>query len=157
MEDGFTRMGAHDARTIAGSAQVAGRLRGYFGDKCDTAVVSAWLFGSHAESRAHRESDVDVAVLLDRRMVPSASERFDLRVRLTSDLIHALGNNDIDLVVLNDAPPLFSRRIIRTGIEVFCRDRDMERDFRRDVQIRAADLAPHIERYRRMTLDALGR
>ena len=149
-------MGAHDGRTTAGSARVAERLRGHFRDMRDTAVVSAWLFGSHGESRAHSESDVDVGVLLDRQMVPSASERFDLRVRLTSDLIHALGNNDVDLVVLNDAPPLFARRIIRTGIEVFCRDRDMERDFRRDVQIRAADLAPHLERYRRLTLDALG-
>lgn len=31
-------------------------------------VVSAYLFGSHAEIRAHRDSDVDVAVLLDRSM-----------------------------------------------------------------------------------------
>ena len=149
-------MGAHDGRAAAGSARVAERLRGYFRDSRDTAVVAAWLFGSHAESRAHLESDVDVGVLLDRRMVPSASQRFDVRVWLTSDLIHALGNNDVDLVVVNDAPPLLARRIIRTGMELFCRDRDLERDFRRDVQIRAADLAPFLERYRRMTLDALG-
>ena len=82
-------------------------------------------------------------------------QRFELRVRLTSDLIHALGNNNVDLVILNDAPPLLARRIVRAGIEVFCRDRNLDRDFRRDVQIRAADLAPFLERYRRMTLDAL--
>jgi predicted nucleotidyltransferase len=29
-------------------------------------VVAAYLFGSHASGRAHRESDVDVGVLLDR-------------------------------------------------------------------------------------------
>ncbi len=150
-------MRAHDARPTAGSAQVEERLRGYFRDTCDTAVVSAWLYGSHGNARAHRESDIDVGVLLDRRLVPTRERRFDSRVRLTSDLIHALGNNDVDLVVLNDAPPLLARRIIRTGIEVFCRDRDLERDFRRDVQIRAADLAPHLERYRRMALEALGR
>ena len=149
-------MRAHDARPIAGSARIEKRLRGYFGDTCDAAVVSAWLYGSHGKSRAHRESDIDVGVLLDRRIAPTREQRFDSRVRLTSDLIHALGNNDVDLVVLNDAPPLLARGIIRTGIEVFCRDRDLERDFRRDVQIRAADLAPHLERYRRMTLDALG-
>lgn len=149
-------MEAHDDRTTAGSARVAERLRGHFRDMRDTAVVSAWLFGSHGESRAHRDSDVDVGVLLDRRMVRTGQERFDLRVRLTSDLIHALGNNDVDLVVVNDAPPLLARRIIRTGIELYCRDRDLERNFRRDVQLRAADLAPFLERYRRMTLDALG-
>ena len=149
-------MGSHGTRATSGPAQVAERLRGHFRDTRDTAVVSAWLFGSYGASRAHSESDVDVGVLLDRRTVPNSSQRFDLRVRLTSDLIHALGINDVDLVVLNDAPPLLARRIIRTGIELYCRDRDLERDFRRDVQIRAADLAPFLERYRRMTLDALG-
>lgn len=76
-------------------------------------------------------------------------------MRLPSNLIHSLGNNDVDVVVLNDAPPLLARRVIR-GIELFCRDRDLDRDFRRDVQIHAADLAPYLARYRRMTLDALG-
>jgi predicted nucleotidyltransferase len=150
-------MGSQRVRTAAGSAQIAERLRGHFHDTPYAAVVAAWLFGSHGQSRAHRDSDVDVGVLLDRGTAPTGRQRFDLRVRLTSELIHALGNNDVDLVVLNDAPPLLARRIIRTGIEVFCRDRDRARDFRRDVQIRAADLAPFLERYRRMTLDALGR
>ena len=149
-------MGSHRARTAVASAQIAQRLRDHLRDTRHPAVVAVWLFGSHAESRAHSESDVDVGVLLDRRIVPSASQRFDLRVRLTSDLIHAVRNNDVDLVVLNDAPPLLARRVIRTGIELFCRDRDLERDFRRDVQIRAADLAPYLARYRRMMLDALG-
>ena len=148
-------MGSHHARVAAGSAKVANRLRDHFRDTRYATVVSAWLFGSHGEARAHRESDVDVGVLLDRRMVPTGGQRFELRVRLTSDLIHALGNNNVDLVVLNDAPPLLARRIVRAGIEVFCRDRNLDRDFRRDVQIRAADLAPFLERYRRMTLDAL--
>ncbi len=149
-------MGSHRARTAVASAQTAQRLRDHFRDTREPAVVTAWLFGSHGESRAHAESDVDVGVLLDRRLVPGASQRFDLRVRLPSALIHALGNNDVDLVVLNDAPPLLARRIIRAGTELFCRVRDLDRGFRRDVQIRAADLAPYLARYRRMTLDALG-
>lgn len=134
-------MGSRGARAVSGSVQIAERLRDHFRGARYAAVVAVWLFGSHGESRAHR--------------VPTGQQRFDLRVRLTSDLIHALGNNDVDLVVLNDTPPLLSRRILRTGIEIFCRDRDRARDFCRDVQIRAADLAPFLERYRRMTLDAL--
>lgn len=148
-------MGSRGARAVSGSVQIAERLRDHFRGARYAAVVAVWLFGSHGESRAHRDSDVDVGVLLDRDVVPTGQQRFDLRVRLTSDLIHALGNNDVDLVVLNDTPPLLSRRILRTGIEIFCRDRDRARDFCRDVQIRAADLAPFLERYRRMTLDAL--
>ena len=148
-------MGSRGTRAACGSAQVAEGLRDHFHGTRYAAVVAVWLFGSHGESRAHRDSDVDVGVLLDRGVVPTGQERFDLRVRLTSDLIHALGSNDVDLVVLNDAPPLLARRIIRSGTEVFCHDRDRARDFYRDIQIRAADLGPYLERYRRMTLDAL--
>ena len=120
-------------------------------------LVSAYLFGSHAEGRQHRESDADVAVVLDRTTVGSARERFELRVKLIGELIHALGTDEVDVVVLNDAPPLFARRVLAEGVEVFCADRDRGRDFRRDVQLRAADLAPFLERFRQAKLEALAR
>ena len=120
-------------------------------------VVSAYLFGSHAEDRSHRESDVDVALILDRTALGSARERFELRVTLTSEFIHALGRNEVDVVVLNDAPPLFARQVLSTGVEVFCSDRDLDREFRRDVQLRAADLEPFLEKYRQSKLAALVR
>ena len=97
-------MRSHRAPVAVEPAQVEEPLRSYFPAPHGAAVVAAWLFGSHGEKRAHLESDVDVGVLLDRRLLPTAAQRFDLRLRLTSDLIHALGRNEVDLVVLNDAP-----------------------------------------------------
>jgi predicted nucleotidyltransferase len=47
-------------------------------------IVSVHLFGSVAHDRGHRESDVDVAVLVDRALYPSSRERFNLRVRLAA-------------------------------------------------------------------------
>jgi uncharacterized protein len=116
-------------------------------------VISAFLFGSHAEGRAHRESDVDVAVLL----VPGLDQRqrFEIRLRLTSELIALLHCNEVDVVVLNDAPPLFARRIVLDGQPIFCTAPDADHAFRRDVQLRAADLAPFIERGRRAILAAI--
>lgn len=45
-------------------------------------LVAAYLFGSHAESRAHRESDVDVGVRLARDRAPTARDRFEEGLRL---------------------------------------------------------------------------
>ena len=130
-------------------------LTSYFSGK--PGVQAAWLFGSHAEGRSHRESDVDVAVLVDRGLWPDAGARFDARVAMTSDLIAVLHRNEVDLVVLNDAPPLFARRIVLDGRLVHCSDAEAEHAFRRDVQLRAADLAPFLERMRRIKLEALSR
>ena len=138
------------------SAAIAETLRRYLREAPPTGLVSAYLFGSHAAGRAHRQSDIDIGICVDRRVLAARAARFDLRVRLTSDLIHTLRCNEVDVVVLNDAPPLFARHVLRHGLRLFCADPDLDRDFRRDVQIRAADLAPFLDRYRRMTLDALG-
>ena len=139
------------------SAAIADGLRRYFRETRPPGLISAYLFGSHAAGRAHRESDVDVGVCLDRRVLPERAARFELRVRLTSDLIHAVRCNDVDVVVLNDAPPLLARRVLRHGMNLVRASPDLDRDFYRDVQIRVADLAPFLDRYRRLTADALSR
>lgn len=133
------------------------RLRGYFRGQSRFGVVSAYLFGSHGAGRAHRESDIDVAVLLDWRRHPSREERFEARVRLGSELIDALDSNEVDVVILNDAPPLLGRRVVTEGRRVFLADPEADLRYVRDVQLRAADLLPFLERTRRIKLEALRR
>jgi predicted nucleotidyltransferase len=119
-----------------------------------TGIVSAYLFGSEAEGRAHRESDVDVGVVLQYDQHPTMRDRFETRLRLCAELGVALGR-EVDVIVLNDAPPLLARRVVLFGHRVFCRDRERDHSFVRDVQLRAADLEPFLRRARRTKLSAL--
>ena len=136
-------------------ARILSALASYFAEQ--PGVQAAWLFGSHSEGRSHRESDIDVAVLLEHACFPDARARFEVRVAMTTDIIALLHRNEVDLVVLNDAPPLFARRIVLDGRRVHCSDAEAEHAFRRDVQLRAADIAPFLERMRRIKLAALSR
>jgi predicted nucleotidyltransferase len=120
-------------------------------------VIAAYLFGSHARESAHRESDVDVGVVLDYGVHATRASRFEERIRLASELIGELHVNAVDLVVLNDAPPLLARRVLLEGRQVYCADADADRDFRRDTLFRAADLEPFLARMRALKLAALGR
>ena len=133
------------------------RLAGYFAARPDLGVASAYLFGSHAERRSHRESDVDVAVLLSWERYPTSKERFDFRVGVGSELISVLKHNEVDLVVLNDLPPLFARRILREGVRVFLGDPQADFDHRLQVQSLAAELAPWLEQMDRIKLAVLRR
>jgi predicted nucleotidyltransferase len=120
-------------------------------------VVSAYLFGSHAEGTAHRESDVDIGVLLDRRALPGVRDRFEAGLRLSSRIQSALATRDVDLVVLNDVPPGLARHVTGRGHRLFCSDPETDHAFVRDVQLRAADLQPFLRRTRRLKLEALAR
>lgn len=131
---------------------IADRLEAFFRDAAPAGVVAAYLYGSHAAGRAHRDSDVDVGVLLDRVRYPQKAQRGELRVTIGSALISALGCNRVDVVVLNDVSPLLAREVVR-GQRVFCADGLAERTFIRDVQLRAADLAPFIEKHRQRLLE----
>lgn len=130
---------------------LATNLRGQAG------IVSAYLFGSHAENRAHRESDIDVGVLFDRGCFPTASERFDRRLELIGRLSSGLGRQAIDLVSLNDAPPLLGRAVVVRGRRFYCSNDALDHAFVRDVQLRAADLEPWLRRMRRIKLDRMAR
>ncbi len=68
-------------------------------------IVFSYLFGSRADGTARPDSDWDVAVYLDEGLC--ARERFQVRLDLAGDL-EDLGA--VDVVVLNDAPPLLGHR-----------------------------------------------
>lgn len=135
----------------------AERLARFFEANLEPDLVSAYLFGSHARGQAHRDSDVDVAVLLDRSHLPSDEARFDLRVRLAADLPSLFANRSVDVIVLNDAPPLFGRKILHEGVRVFCSDLEKDHEFVRDTQILAADIEPWLQRVWARKLEALAR
>jgi predicted nucleotidyltransferase len=128
-----------------------------FGEFPAEGVLAVYLFGSHADGRAHRESDVDVGVLLDRERFPSRNARFDARLRLAGWLAGRLRPREVDLVVLNDAPPLLARHIVTAGKRIACYDEAADHAFVRDVLLRAADLQPFLRRARRLKLAALAR
>jgi predicted nucleotidyltransferase len=135
---------------------VGSRLASFFADASVSGVVSAYLFGSHAAARAHRESDVDVGVLLDWAVHSDSAARFDVRVFLAAELPPLLASS-ADVVILNDAPPGLGRAIVTAGVRVFVRDAAIDHAFVRDVQLRAADLDPWLRRMRQIKLQAIAR
>ncbi|MGW8265879.1 MAG: HepT-like ribonuclease domain-containing protein, partial [Longimicrobiales bacterium] len=92
------------------------------------------------DAGTQRDSDLDVAVLLDTDLFPDRKSRSQLRTTLASDLTHALGGNHVDLVVLNDAPTTLGKRIVTGWPRVFCVDPDADHAFVRDIQLQAADM-----------------
>lgn len=78
-------------------------------------VQYALVFGSRARGTGQPTSDLDIAVGLSAPL--TALELGGLVSRLESESGH-----DVDLVVLDEAPPALAYRVFRDGVTVFVRD-----------------------------------
>lgn len=83
-------------------------------------ILEAYLFGSHATGRAQAHSDIDVAVYINAERAPDGG--YGYAAELTSHLMAELRSNEIDVVVLNRAPPVLYHRILRDGRRILSRD-----------------------------------
>jgi hypothetical protein len=81
-------------------------------------VLEAYLFGSRARGHARAHSDVDVAVWV--ADVPVAP--YGIESDLGAELMASLGENRVDVVLLNRAPPLLYHRVLRDGVRLLSRD-----------------------------------
>lgn len=64
---------------------------------------------------------MDIAIWVDAGLTPR--ERGALRLELADAAARALDTDEVDLVVLNDAPPLLRHRALRDGEPLVERDR----------------------------------
>jgi predicted nucleotidyltransferase len=71
-------------------------------------VSLAFIFGSFAEGRLNKESDVDIALLF--RVEPDISTLTDIMNGI-SDIV----KRDVDIVVLNNASPIIRMQVLRKG------------------------------------------
>ena len=81
-------------------------------------ILEAYLFGAHARGQARPDRDIDVAVCIHE----ARADDWGYRTELTTALMVALGTNDVDVVVLNEAPILLCHRVLRDGVRLHSRD-----------------------------------
>ncbi len=115
-------------------------LRLYLEEGAPEGVLSVYLYADGGDAGTSRNSDLDIAVLIDPEFFPDRKARSQLRFTLASELIRALGDNHVDVVILNDAPNTLGRKIVTGWPRIFCVAPDADHAFVRDVQLRAADL-----------------
>ncbi len=80
------------------------------------------LIGSQARGDAGPLSDVDIAVWHAPDL--DASSRLQLQLQLARAASEAVGSDEVDVVLLNKAPPLMRHRAMRHGKRLVERDRD---------------------------------
>lgn len=90
-------------------------------------LVSAYLFGSSAQGNMKPLSDIDIALLFDKTV-----EYKFIETNILIDAMRILGTEEIDLVVLNEAPLHLRYSILRNKRIIFCSDHIKRVNFETD-------------------------
>lgn len=107
-------------------------------------VVFAYLFGSQAFQKTGRLSDIDLAVYFEEENTLDFWER---KLKLLGDLNDLFKREDIDLVILNDAPPLLAHRILKEGRLLFCQNHKRRLEYEVKAVLQYLDWKPFLEKY----------
>lgn len=84
-------------------------------------ISSLVVFGSRASGRPRPTSDLDVGVLPD---TGDSEVRRKLQIKLAVALADLAPEGRVDVVLLDEAPPLLRHRILSSGRLLICRDRE---------------------------------
>jgi predicted nucleotidyltransferase len=94
-------------------SDIFNKIAQYFENRPE--VVAVYLFGSYASGREKKQSDIDLGVLLEQRMLPS---KRDLETAYTIGLAKLL-RKDFHIVIMNDAGEGILAQIFKRGRCVF--------------------------------------
>ena len=86
----------------------------------DKQITALYAFGGLAADRLKPLSDLDFAVLLTTNL--TRKQRFEKQTVLINEFTSTLATEEMDLVVLNDAPVRFSHQVIKSGKLLYCED-----------------------------------
>jgi len=116
------------------------KLKHYFTKKEE--ILFAFLFGSIANDKTTGISDIDIAVMLNESKIDKTKNPYGYKAELLAKLISVLSFDDIDLIILNDAPLLLKHRIVQSGREIYTKDEKLSAEFCVKVMEQYLDLKP---------------
>ena len=121
-------------------------------------VRVAYLFGSRARGRERPGSDIDVAVLVDDALVNDTGgvkqTLWRLIIALSGD---GVPSDRLDLVLLNDAPPLLCHHVLRDGLLLHARSKTERVRFAIRTMRDYQDIEPKLAQQRRWRVERIKR
>jgi predicted nucleotidyltransferase len=104
--------------------QIKKQIQTFFEDRPDALAV--YLFGSYVKNRENRDSDIDLAVLIDHQSISRSSE---IIKEYTVGLAHAV-RKDFHIVVMNQAGEELLAQVFKNGSCILNRNESVNSTFK---------------------------
>lgn len=97
-------------------------IKNYF--KENPGITAVYLFGSFADGREVKDSDIDIAILLNHGELS-----FKEKTRMTLDL-NQLTDREIDLIDLKNVSSILQMQVLKKGKCLFCNNENKLNQFK---------------------------
>lgn len=108
-------------------------------------IIAAYQFGSTIRGQEGPLSDLDIAILVDEKRVPSDLDLLRTELLLAYELQRQLAISEVDLITLNRQRLAFQYAVIRTGTLIYEIDRLERIRFVQKVVQAFLDFQPTLE------------
>lgn len=132
--------------------QEIGNLKPLF-DTYQGQIVAVYLFGSLVSEKVNPLSDIDIAVLFDATLERQIIQQ--LETRLYFELAKLFQTDEIDLVVLNDAPLSIQFGVLRDKLLLYYSNKLKVVDFENQTTLEFLDFQPYREEFNQEFLNGL--
>ena len=105
-------------------------------------ISVAYLFGSQAKKLNTKISDIDIAILLSE----TPKNLFEYYLYMVNKLSRIVGDN-LDLIILNIAPPMLKHQVIKYGKIVYTRNEKERITFEARAESEYLDFSRALRRY----------
>lgn len=85
-------------------------------------IILVYLFGSEATGFKHRESDLDIAILLDKKV--RKDKYFEKTLEFPELFRKIFPNKQIHILILNEATPLLKHQVLKEGKLIFSKNEE---------------------------------
>jgi len=130
---------------VVSKGSILEKIKGLF--NAHSCVELAYLFGSVANEKSGKLSDVDIGVYLNDAL--SKEERDKERLSIMSESVSLLKTDKVDVVIMNDAPVSLNYEIIKCNTPLFVRNEGKRIDIEQRILSRYLDRRYH----EKMSLD----
>lgn len=116
------------------------KIKEYFAK--NKAVVLVYLYGSYATDEAKKDSDIDLAVLVDEKM----GDAFDIQLQAIGELSSLL-KKEVEVQNLNICKTTFAYRVLYEGKIIYQRSEKERVDFEFKLMRDYFDMRPFLAEY----------
>ncbi|NLW22572.1 MAG: nucleotidyltransferase domain-containing protein [Tissierellia bacterium] len=111
-------------------------------------IIFAYIFGSYAREKIRKDSDLDIAVYLREEM--DIDTYLEIKMQLSE-----ICKREVDLILLNEAPPLLKFQIYKNNVLLFSRDKSIETRFKVRTLFEYSDMKRYLDLSYNSNIDRL--